>query len=310
MGFKKIVNLILIGVGLLCLQGASVFGATTEYRTVHDTGLDANNVSIGHVTGFSRSALGVFESPVGHTQSNHETSLYYTTLMDSDVSLFAGATQVMVLDRVLLSVGVVQNTIDAGYETVSVNNTVSEAGALTYSSTEYVGNATLQVAQHSHIGVTGHYISRDQFGITGDGVGLSVGYRYETDRLGLSLGGRYLNSPKIAYSNGATEELYAQWYMAGKRRLSSMPVEAYAQLDFIPELSLLKKGVGVRTYLTELMSVSAGYMESRGIGSDLDGYLTAGASIHLGVLRVDYAYNSVDYAADTSQHRVMLSFLY
>lgn len=282
----------------------------TEFRTVHDAGIDANSIGIGNVTGFSSSALGVLESPVGVSSPHNETSLYYTSLMESDVTVFAGATKFDISEKIQLSLGMVQELTDAGYETASANNTVTAIGSLSYESSEYVANTTVQLSRRSQFGVTGHYISRDQFGIKGSAVGVSAGYRYESRRLGMSVGGRYINAPKINYSNGGTETLNTQWYIAGKRRLQLFPADVYAQLDWVPNVSVIKKGTGIRVGLTEAVSVSAGYMESRGIGYDVQGHWTAGTSVNLGVLRIDYAYNSVDYIADSNQHRIMLSFLY
>jgi hypothetical protein len=283
----------------------------TEFRTVKSTGLDAESISIGNVNSFGTTALSVLESPVIHLDSDHEMSMYYGDMMGSDVSLFAGGWIHKLTPKLSLGLGVVNEDISAGYETASANGQVTVVDTLSYRTTEYVINMSYKTADTVTLGLSAQYIDRDVFNVQANTMSLSAGCRYETDLIGLTLGGKNINSPTVTYSNDATETLYAEFYAGIKSTLVTfVPVTLYGQYNWVPAESVGYYGAGLSIPFATNLSINGGYMQVRDIGSNINEQLTAGVSLTLDTINIHYAYSASEYIENPSQHRISLSFEY
>jgi hypothetical protein len=295
----------------VCAVLMSVGLTAGEFRSIHDSGIDPSSISIGNVGGFNSTALGTLESPTAKSSLSNEVSMYYAYLMGGEASLTATAVNFAITDQLIVAGGVVYEQSDAGFRTASSNGTVSIVEALQYMSTEYTLNGSYLLTDSLTIGVSGHYIYRDQFGVRGQGVGFSAGARYENESIGIATGGRYLNSPLISFDNGAAETRLAEYYISGKVALPfELPTDAYIQLKYTPEANALQRAGGLRCHPSDVINVSVGYMESRGIGNNLSSHVTAGIGLLLDTINVNYSYNTVDYIEANAQHRVSLSVLF
>lgn len=294
-------------IAMLLLLATPILG--TEFRSVSSTGVDAESIGVGNVTSFGSSALSILDTPALRVESDTEVSVYYATLMEGDVSLLASGFHKQLTSGLSMGVGVVHEAVDGGYETASSNSEVTAIGELTYTNTEYVVNGSYRFTEAFIMGVSGQYMVRDAFGIEGHGVGLSFGGRYEGDRVGVAFGVENLNSPTIEYTNEGEEEVYATWYAGVKRRLGTvLPVVVYGQYNWVPDASSSYAVGGVRVSLSDHLDLSGGYMQTRGIGNELSGHVTVGASLKLPGSTLHYVYSTSDYVASPTQHRVSVSF--
>lgn len=292
----------------LLMAVTPLLASNTEFRTIRDAGgLDAETMGYGNVNSFGTTALSVVGAPVTDIVSQREASAYYGSMMGSEARLFAGALHQRV-NKLSLGLGYINETIDAGYETSSANNTVTEGKALTFKSTEIILNASYRYTHQLILGSSLHYYSRDAFDVKGSAVGLSLGGRYETDRYGVSFGGKNINAPTVRYSNDAEETVYSDWYAGVKTNVPlPFPITWYGQFNWTPQASSTRYGTGVQIPLTPYFSINLGYMQLRTIGSRIDDRMTLGTSISFDGLSLNYVFNTSDYVESPNQHRVTIS---
>lgn len=294
----------LLVVFLVPLSGATYF-------TTLDSGLSPKSVAVGNVASFGDTALDILSSPVSGADSANNVSLFYANLMASDMSYMALAANHNLSNKVSIGGGVVYEKVGGGQATTMDNDEIVGGAEIEDKNMEAIANITYEWVKGVYVGVSGHYMYRNVFGVTGHAPAFSTGIRYQGRMLDVAVEGHYLNSPNIAYSNGGSEVRNAQLVGSIRRRgRLFFPIELLGQAKWIPAQSQMLKGGGVRVHISDALFVSGGYMEIPGLGQSSIGKTTLGVGLNLGVLEVNYAFNQTDYLDNENQHRLSLTVRY
>lgn len=287
----------------------SVFGV--DYFTILDSGLSPRSVAVGNISAFGDNALDLFGSPVAGADTANNVSVFYANMMASDMSYMALAGNHNLSKKLSIGAGLMYEKVSGGQSTEMDDDEIIGSDEIEDKTYEVLANMSYEWVKNLYVGVSGHYMYRNVFGVTAQAPALSAGVRYQGHLFDVAFAGHYLNSPEISYSNGGSEVRNAQMVGTLRRRGRLIfPLELLGQGTWVPAKSQLLKGAGVRVHLSEYLSVSGGYMDIPGLGKGSIGKATMGVGLNLGAMSVDYAFNQTDYVENENQHRVSLTIRY
>ena len=287
---------------------------------ITQVGTSANQIGLANISGFNRSASGVFENPASlHAVDRWSASFFSTTIMDEVEYLsIAGAYRfefgVLALARMGASVSDIPNTTGVydssnqliGIDTISIfdyGNHVYKVGYQTMLRNQWSLGVALN---YYHINAGTH--------LKGSGLNADIGAVYQFDRLDVSMVVQNaIPNQSINYTNsGHAEQLPTRYLLGGKYR----PADYYsiasevkkhefhsdvffsAALEYEPFHRFLKNidwvfRVGQRSFPVSPIRVRSA--TTLGTGFEFD-YLT-----------IDYAYQVSEHPDFDFQHYLSLS---
>jgi hypothetical protein len=298
---------------VLCVILGSVQGVlfAATYQDISELGTSAGMIGVGNVGGFSRSAAGLLENPVGLSEAGNSVSTFYTNLF-GDIDYMTGAVSYQVMPEITLGVGAILE-VNANNDITSTNNAneVVSDGSFTAYTAQYIAGADILVAPKLNLGVTWTHYARKQSTLEGTGGDLGLGLRYGMDWGNLLLYSKNLLGQKVVYNNDATEDLMRETGLSAK----SVPIEElhgmeiFGQIKHISDLNVVLKGLGLQFYPMNnpYLGVSLGYKDKYQSNSVTRGLLSAGVQLNMGALRFDYAYDTTDVYQQENQHYFSMS---
>ncbi|MGE4169784.1 MAG: hypothetical protein AB7F28_03595 [Candidatus Margulisiibacteriota bacterium] len=303
------VALVLIGV----LAGLSGSIQAEYFRDISEIGTSAAMIGIGNVSGFTKSAAVVFESPTGLAYAGNSLSTFYTTYFGGDTTYMTGAVSIKPRADITLGFGVVYEGV-GGIDATATNNSneAISVGTFAYSSAQYVAGMNYQ-RDNLNIGISVTDYARTLATLTGNGFDFGVGIRYTSAVGDWQLFGRNVLGNKVLYSNGAQEGLASEWGVGYKS--NSFPLmngDLYLQLKRSSAVARVMPGMGLKVYPLEskLVGLSLGYKEIPKTSTTTRGSVTIGLSLDLQPVIVEYCYDTTDAFQQESQHYISFSMKY
>ncbi len=298
---------------VLCLilgfaQGV-LFAAT--YQDISELGTSAGMIGRGNVGGFSDTASGLLENPVGMSRSCNSVSAFYTQLF-GDIDYVTGAVSHQVTPEITVGIGAVVeiNPNNDITSTNDANEVISEGTFIAYTSQAILG-ADFKLAKDLNLGITWTQYTRKQSDLEGSGGDLGLGVRYAHTSGEFLVYGKNILGKSMTYNTDTSEKFAPETGMAYK----SPPIqelhntEFFGQIRYLSDDNILLKGIGIRIYPLDnpYLGLSLGYKDKQQAGSAMRSLLSAGVSLSLGNLRFDYAYDTTDVYQQENQHYFSMS---
>jgi hypothetical protein len=289
---------------LLLLSLLSSPSQAVYYRDITDSGTSASSIALGGVQGFDTHATVLLDNPSALHHATNNVSAMFLSYFDGTQHMTAGVTYPLTSKWTVGVATAYERSADLDKTTTSTTNEAVALGTFVLDHIQTACGTDYALSENFHVGASWiHYIDRFD-GLTSYGNDIAVGATLATPLATYTVSGKNLGRRDVVYSDGTSERLPVEWTWGVKSApLSLFNTTVYGQLKSIDGTPKLLTSLGLHAFLDDekTFGVSLGYRDKTTAGF-IKGTFTAGLSLKLESLTLDYAYEATDVYQNAGQY--------